>query len=635
MGKPEKYDFSGWATKSNIKCSDGRTILKHAFKNNSGKNVPLVWNHNHNEASNVLGHAYLEDREEGVYAYCSFNGTENAKNAKELVEHGDIASLSIFANKLQQTSNKEVVHGNILEVSLVLAGANPGASIDYVVEHADTEESESATIYNDEETLEMFHSEEVNEENTIQNNDSNQDAQANQDDQTHQEDSSDKNGEADQNSDLEHNEKTNENNGSDDQNNSDSTLSHKDKEGGKEKTVEEIVNSMTEEQKQVLYLLVGAAAEEAKNKNTEGEKNMKHNVFDQIKKDNGEVLTHSEFVDIIEEAKTSTGSLKKAFLAHSITNIENLFPEERAAGAPETVSRDMEWVAQVMGAVSHSPFSRVKSMYFDITGEQARAKGYIKGHQKAEEVITALKRSVSPQTVYKLQKLDRDDVVDITDFDVISYIKSEMRTMLNEELARAMLIGDGRSVEDEHKISTEHIKPIWGDSEVYTVKRVLERPANISDEAFAKMLIKEVIKARKLYKGSGNPTFYTTEDMLTNMLLIEDKNERVIYDTVEKLKTALRVKDIVTVEPMEGASRTEGNFTYELLGLFVNMRDYKVGADKGGAVNMFDDFDINYNKLEYLIETRCSGALVKPYSAISFELKKAASASPAAPANNN
>lgn len=593
MGKPEKYDFSGWATKCNVKCSDGRTILKHAFQDDNGKTVPLVWNHNHVEADNVLGHAYLEESDKGVYAYCSFNETEQGRNAKELVQHGDITSLSIFANKLKQNANKEVMHGIIREVSLVLAGANPGASIDYVMAHADETESEDATIYNDETKLEMFHAEPENP-----------------------------NPEENKDKDLEHKD---ENNGSGDQHsdpnpeeNKDKNLEHKEGEPGKEeKTVQDVINTMNEEQLNVLYLLVGAAHEEAKNG---GKQEMKHNAFDEITNDKGEVLTHDEFVQIIAEAKKN-GSMKDAFLAHGITNIDVLFPEAKAAGAPETVSRNMEWVAKVMAAVSHSPFSRVKSMYFDITGEQARAKGYIKGHQKVEEVITALKRKVEPQTVYKLQKLDRDDVIDITDFDVIAYLKGEMRTMLDEELARAILIGDGRAVDDEHKISTDHIKPVWQDSEVYTVKRVLQREAGASEEAFAKAFIKDVVRARKLYKGSGNPVLFTTEDMLTNMLLIEDKNERVIYDTVEKLKTALRVSDIITVEVMEGASRRDSSFQYNLLGLLVNLKDYKVGADKGGSVNMFDDFDINYNKYEYLIETRCSGALVKPYSAISFEEK--------------
>ena len=563
MAKPEKYDFSGWATKYNVKCSDGRTILKHAFKEDDTKVIPLVWNHNHVEADNVLGHAYLEERDEGIYAYCSLNDTEQGKNAKELVQHGDITSLSIFANKLKQNGNKEVMHGVIREVSLVLAGANPGASIDYVVAHADDSESEDATIYNNENALEMFHAEEKPDDTGTKKED------------------------------------------------------NPAKKEEKDKTVQDILDTMNEEQLNVLYLLVGAAHEEAKNG---GKEEMKHNAFDEIKNDKGEVLTHSEFVEIITEAKQK-GSVKDAFLAHGITDIGNLFPEDKAVGGPETVSRNMEWVAKIMGTVHHTPFARVKSSLIDITGEQARAKGYVKGNQKVEEVITALKRSTSPQTVYKLQKIDRDDIVDITDFDVIAYLKSEMRVMLDEELARAFLIGDGRSAEANDKINPINIRPVWGDSETYTVKRVLERASGASDEAFAKAFIKDVIKSRKLYKGSGNPTLFTTEDMLTNMLLIEDKNERVVYDTVEKLKTALRVSDIVTVGPMEGANRKDEHNQYNLLGVLVNMRDYNVGADKGGNVNMFDDFDINFNKYEYLIETRCSGALVKPFSAITFEEK--------------
>ena len=563
MAKPEKYDFSGWATKYNVKCSDGRTILKHAFKEDDTKVIPLVWNHNHVEADNVLGHAYLEERDEGIYAYCSLNDTEQGRNAKELVQHGDITSLSIFANKLKQNGNKEVMHGVIREVSLVLAGANPGASIDYVVAHADDSESEDATIYNDENALEMFHAEEKPDDTGTKKE-------------------------------------------------GDSTKKYK-----KEKTVQEIIDGMSDEERAVLNLLVGAAYEEAKNG---GKEEMKHNAFDEIKNDKGEVLTHSEFVEIIAEARQK-GSVKDAFLAHGITDIGNLFPEDKAVGGPETVSRNMEWVAKIMGTVHHTPFARVRSSLINITGEQARAKGYVKGNQKVEEVITALKRSTSPQTVYKLQKIDRDDIVDITDFDVIAYLKSEMRVMLDEELARAFLIGDGRSAESNDKINPINIRPVWGDSETYTVKRVLERTQGASDEAFAKAFIKDVIKSRKLYKGSGNPTLFTTEDMLTNMLLIEDKNERVVYDTIEKLKTALRVSDIVTVEPMEGANRKDASNQYNLLGVLVNMRDYSVGADKGGNVNMFDDFDINFNKYEYLIETRCSGALVKPFSAITFEEK--------------
>lgn len=574
MNKPEKYDFSGWATKCDIKCSDGRTILKHAFASDDGKVVPLVWNHNHIEADNVLGHAYLESRDEGIYAYCSFNETEQGNNAKELVQHGDITALSIYANKLQQNNNKEVMHGIIREVSLVLAGANPGASIDYVVAHADESESTEATIYNDENSITLFHAEEESK----------------------------KEEKKEENKDME------------------------EKETKNNKTIQDVIDSMTEEQKNVLYYLIGYAAEEeskkSDNKSEEGEKEMKQNAFDTVKEQNNEdVLTHGEFETIMNEAKRN-GSVKDSFLAHGITDVGNLFPEVKAvSAAPETVSRNMDWVAKIMGSVHHTPFSRVKSTYMDITGEQARAKGYVKGKQKVEEVVAALKRTTTPQTVYKLQKMDRDDVIDITDFDVIAYLKNEMRVMLDEELARAFLIGDGRSSDSNDKINPLNIRPVWGDSETYTVKRVLEKAQGATDEAFAKEFIKDVIKSRKLYKGSGNPTLFTTEDMLTNMLLIEDTTGRVIYDTIEKLKTALRVSDIVTVEVMENATRSDEKNKFNLLGILVNMRDYNVGADKGGAVSMFDDFDINYNKMEYLIETRCSGALVKPFSAISFEEK--------------
>lgn len=604
MGKPEKYDFSGWATRCNVKCSDGRTILKHAFKDDDGKVVPLVWNHNHVEADNVLGHACLEAREEGIYAYCSFNDTDQGKNAKELVQHGDITALSIFANKLQQNNNREVMHGIIREVSLVLAGANPGASIDYVVAHADDSESEEATIYNDENALEMFHAE------TQENNP----APENKEDLENKEDNQDQQSTPENDQQLDKN-PVEENKPESDPNQE--NLEHKDdpaKEEKKEKNIKDILDSMTEEQREVLYFLVGMAHEEAKNG---GKEEMKHNAFDEIKNDKGEVLTHSEFVEIMAEAKKN-GSLRDTFLAHGITDVGNLFPEDKAVNnGPFTVSRNMEWVAKVMNAVHHTPFARVKSFYFNITGEQARAKGYVKGNQKVEEVVAALKRSTPPQTVYKLQKIDRDDVIDITDFDVIAYLKSEMRVMLDEELARAFLIGDGRSVDSNDKINPLNIRPVWQDSETYTVKRVLER----GEGNFAKDFIKDIIRSRKLYKGSGNPTLFTTEDMLTEMLLIEDGQGRVIYDTVERLKTALRVSDIVTVEVMEGAYRRDSSYQYNLLGLLVNMRDYNVGADKGGNVSMFDDFDINYNKYEYLIETRCSGALVKPYSAISFEEK--------------
>lgn len=566
MGKPEKYDFSGWATRNNRKCSDGRTILKHAFKENDGATVPLVWNHDHQDQESVLGHAYLENREEGVYAYCSFNDTEKGKHAKQLVQHGDIVALSIYANQLKQNSNKEVIHGNIREVSLVLAGANPGAYIETVLTHSDEDEEEAKIYHVDgSDTLEMYHAEEKPKE------------------EPKQEAGADKK---------------------------------------EKKTIQEVVDSMTEEQKQVLYLLVGAAAEDS-NSNNKGENEMKQNIFEGITKEDGTELTHAEVMDIIKEAPKA-GSLKEAFLAHGITNIGDLFPlEKNVSNVPETVDRDQTWVGKVMNAVKHTPFSRVKSMYMDITADAARAKGYVKGNQKVEEVVAAFKRKTEPQTIYKLQKLDRDDVIDITDFDVVAWLKAEMRGKLEEEIARAILIGDGRSPDSDDKINPLNVRPIYGDSAVYTVKRVLNTVAEDDAEQtkFAKALIRDVIKSRKLYKGSGNPVFYTTEDDLTGMLLIEDNQGRVIYDTVEKLKTALRVSDIVTVPVMENLIRTEGDNQYKLHGLLVNLRDYNIGADKGGAVSMFDDFDINYNKYEYLIETRCSGALVKPYSAISFEEK--------------
>lgn len=581
MVKPEKYDFSGWATKNNIRCSDGRTIKPDAFAEQDGATVPLVWNHNHVDADNVLGHAILENRGQGVYAYCYLNNTEQGNNAKELVSHGDICALSIFANQLKQNGG-DVIHGAIREVSLVLAGANPGAKIENVMSHGENCDEE-AIIYNNNDALDLQHSEE---------------------DKKMEEKKEEKKEEP---------------------------------KAEEEKTVKDVIDSMTEEQKSVMYALIGEAieqtkAEEAKESNEE-EKNMKHNAFEKENENEQETLSHSELNALIKEAKDNGKSLKNTFLAHgidnteylehSITNVGNLFPEAQLADkVPALVSRDMDWVSNVMGAVKHTPFSRVKSTYANITGDEARAKGYVKGKQKVEEVITALKRTTDPQTVYKLQKMDRDDVIDITDFDVVAWIKGEMRIMLNEELARAILIGDGRESSSNDKINPLHIRPVLGDEATYTIKRSLVRAENETDEAFAKDFIHDVIRSRKDYKGSGNPTLYTTEDMLTSMLLIEDTTGRVIYDTMDKLKTALRVKDIVTVPVMEGVSRKDGDTTtYNLMGILVNLNDYNVGADKGGSVNMFDDFDINYNKYEYLIETRCSGALVKPYSAISFEEK--------------
>ena len=578
-----KYDFSGWATKNNIKCSDGRTILRDAFKHNDGQTVPLVWNHQHNESANVLGHAVLENREEGVYAYCTFNDTEAGKNAKLLVEHGDVTALSIYANQLKQNGSN-VMHGTIREVSLVLAGANPGAFIDSIIRHGEFCEDE-AVIYTGE-NLSLEHADQKPS------------------------DKDDKAGEDDK---------------------GDGKV-----EGNKQKTIKDVVDSMSEEQKNVLYALVGQALEgkemaqsaiEENNIEDGGEQEMKHNVFEGKETDNKDVLSHDAMETIFKDAKRY-GSLKESFLAHAdqygIKDIEWLFPDAKNVNMPpDFIKRDDSYVQKVMRGVHHVPFSRIKSMHADITADQARAKGYIKGKLKKEEVFTLLKRTTSPTTIYKKQKLDRDDVIDITDFDVVAWLKMEMRMMLDEEIARAILVGDGRLSSDDDKINEMCIRPIATDADLYCVKAKVSVAAAATEDEIAKAFIRTVIKSRKEYKGSGSPTLFTTEDILTNCLLLEDKNGRIIYDTVEKLATALRVKEIVTVEVMEGAKTKVEEQEKPLMALMVNLVDYYVGADKGGAVNMFDDFDIDYNQQKYLMETRCSGALVKPFSAIAVALDKA------------
>lgn len=579
-----KWDFQGWATRHNVLCSDGRTIKENAFKDSDKKKVPLVYNHNHKEADNVLGHALLEYRKEGVYAYGKFNETPQGLNAKELVRNGDITALSIYANQLKQDKSKNVLHGNIRELSLVLAGANPGAYIDTVLIHSeDGVDTEEAVMYNNAE-FEIVHSDD-------------------EEDKT--------------NKDLTHQE-------TDDKNKKPSEEEKKNMD--KNKTIQQVFDTLNDEQKLMVEALVGAALEEKENENPEGDnKNMKHNAFDANGQDQlgNDVLTHDEFKAVLEDAKKG-GSLADAFIAHSITNVDVLFPEAQALNqTPELISRDMDWVSKVMNAVSKSPFANVKSTAVNITAEQARAKGYVKGTQKVEEVISALRRKTTPTTIYKFQKMDRDDIIDITDFDVVVFIKAEMRVMLDEEIARAILLGDGRSNVDPDKVNPLNIRPVYGDDSVYTVSRILTHTAGTTDAQKAKKLIQDIIRARKLYKGSGNPSFYTTEDQLTEMLLLEDTNGRVIYDTIEKLQTALRVKEVVTVPVMEGVNRVVGDDQFNLLGLLVNLTDYNVGANKGGNINFFDDFDLNYNKMEYLIETRISGALKKPYSAISFEEKTA------------
>ena len=655
----KKYDFSGWATKANLLCSDGRIIRQNAFEECDGMKVPLVWNHQHNNPDEVLGHALLENRDEGVYAYCSFNDTDAGQNAKLLVQHGDVNQLSIYANKLKQ-QGCNVIHGVIREVSLVLAGANPGAYIDSVMMHGD-DSFEEGMIYSGEDfdyVAPLTHSDtcknnekgekEVAEEtkkpetkpeseetvadvfNTLSEKQKKavyvligqaiEDAKSEspkepaKDEMEHSKCGS---GSDDDKKKLEHSKCGS----SDDE----KKLEHaKDEmEDDPDETVEDVFNTLTEKQKKIVYALVGMAREgmdETTDKENEGgEDNMKHNIFENDANNEQEVLTHADMEEIMADAKRN-GSLKDAVLQHGITDIEYLFPDAQATDkVPGFIKRDDTWVAEIMNNVHHTPFSRIKSVFADITEADARAKGYIKGNLKMEEVFTLLKRITTPTTIYKKQKLDRDDVVDITDFDVVAWLKTEMRMMLDEEIARAVLVGDGRSSSSNDKINEQNVRPIWTDDDVYTVKVGIELKSDATDDDKAKAFIRNTIKSRKNYKGSGNPFMFISEDMLTNCLLLEDTNQRVIYDTIEKLATALRVKKIVPVPVMDGLTRTVGSKTHELAGIYVNMADYNIGADKGGAVNMFDDFDIDYNAQKYLIETRCSGALTVPYSAVAIE----------------
>lgn len=587
----DKYDFSGWATRVGLKCSDGRTIMKDAFKHNDGQVVPLVWNHQHNDPNEILGHALLENRPEGVYAYCSFNDTESGNTAKLLVQHGDVNALSIYANQLKQNMSN-VMHGNIREVSLVLAGANPGAFIDSIIVHGE-ESDEEAIIYTGEELV-LEHAG-CGSSNTKKKKELEHASENNQIDKIKKE-------------------------------NSEMAIENM----NNEKTLADVFNTLNEEQKTVVYAMIGQVLEDAGIDDEGDDEDMKHNVFDNDYEGNNDFLSHSQMETIIADAKRY-GSMKESFLAHAenygITNIDYLFPEAQSLNtSPEFIKRETGWVSKVMNSVHHTPFSRIKSMFADITEDDARAKGYIKGKLKKEEVFSLLKRTTTPTTIYKKQKIDRDDVIDITDFDVIAWLKSEMRLMLDEELARAFLVGDGRLSSSDDKINETNIRPIWKDEDLYTIKAVIEAPTTATSDVKAKAFIKAVIKSRKDYKGSGNPTLFTTEDMLTDCLLIEDSNGRIIYESAEKLATTLRVKEIVTVPIMENLSRTDGSGnTLNLMAILVNLSDYNVGADKGGAINMFDDFDIDYNQQKYLIETRCSGALIKPYSAIAIEFKAVSS----------
>ena len=585
--KRSKYadcDFKGWATKFGILCADGRIIQHGAFDDIDGAKVPLVYNHDHNSINSVLGHAYMECKKDGVYAYGYFNGSEAGQIAKDAVQHGDMDSLSIWANHLQQRG-PYVQHGEIKELSLVLAGANPGAYIeDVALAHGDTIDNDDyeAYIYSGE-SLELMHSNEEGEDEVAN------------------------------------------------------------------KSIQDVVDTMTPEQKDAFYTAVGSAlaedpsaledddyedeeyeeeddedVEDPDEEYEEEDDNMgaiAHNLFEGSNTDNGDVLSHSEMQEIIEDGKRY-GSMKESFLAHGITNIEYLFPDAKNLNTPpDFIARDQGWVTEVMNGVHHTPFSRIKSTFADLREDEARARGYIKGKLKKEEVFSLLKRTTTPQTIYKKQKIDRDDVIDITDFDVIVWLKAEMRMMLNEEIARAVLVGDGRLVSSDDHIKEDNIRPIWKDADLYTIKYPIAITKDTSAAEKANAFIEACVRARIEYKGSGNPKLFAPESIITECLLLKDKNGRIIYDNIDKLATACRVSKIVSVPVMENLTRVDKTDTLTLQGIIVNLQDYNIGADKGGAINMFDDFDIDYNAQKYLIETRISGALIKPLSAIAIETK--------------
>ena len=590
------YDFSGWATKANVKCFDGLTIAPNAFKECDGQVVPVVWNHDHSSPDNVLGHALLQNRKDGVYAYVKMNDSPSGQTAKACVDNGDIDAMSIYANGIQK-AGKTVMHGMIKELSLVIAGCNPGALIDEVVKHSadGTEEDGSeAFIYTDS-GLSLKHGLDP-DDNLLEDED------------------------------LQHSD--------------DSSEGDKEKKGetkmadANEKTVKQVFDTLTEEQKNVVYAIIGSALDDGKdgegNDNNDGEEEKTmHHCFEN-KKD-GTVLKHSlDDINGIIATASKHGTLRDAFLdagitgdelAHSIENMDYLFPDDHNLDTvPRIVDRDQTWVDKVMNSVHHVPFARVKVMFADLTEDEARAKGYIKGNYKKEQVFKLLKRSTTPTTVYKKQRFDRDDIVDMSTMDVVGFVKKEQRGKLNEELGMAFLIGDGRDDASDDKINELNIRPIFNDDDFYTIKVVVQPGTNATEDAKAKATIKSIIKARKEYKGSGSPTFYTTDDVLTDMLLLEDGIGHPLYADEAALARKLRVKEIVTVPRMEGRKGVKGG---DLLGIVVNLADYTVGADKGGEVNMFDDFNIDYNQLIYLIETRCSGAMTTPYGAMAIEMDAA------------
>lgn len=570
-----KYDFSGYATRNDLPCGDGRTIRHNAFKDNDGQKVPLVWNHQHDSVENVLGHALLENRDDGVYAYCTFNETQAGADAKELVKHGDVCSLSIYANKLKQIGG-DVIHGCIREVSLVLAGANPGAYIETVMAHSsdgiETEEIESLEANYDERIM-------------LYSDDNFQHA----DEESKKEEKKD--------------------------------MATEDK----EKTVKDVWDTLTEEQKTVVYAMLGQALEDAgvTDEEEEGEKEVKHNIFDHDEKEQDNVLMHSEFQEAVIGDAKRFGSMKDSFLAHAaeygINELEDyLMPEYKQVNGttPEFIKRDTGWVGVVMNGVKHSPFSRIKTVYADITEDQARAKGFFKGNYKKEEVFGLLKRQTTPTTVYKKQKMDRDDVVDITSFDVIAWLKGEMRVMLDEEIARAILIGDGRNNSDEDKINESCIRPIASDDDLFTIKYQVDVAAAATTAQKVTAAIDAAVLAQVDYDGSGNVTLFTTKEFIAQAKILKDGQGYRLYKGTSDIADAMSVNKIVEVPVMKNYTGSKGG---SLIGVIVDLSDYTVGADKGGAINMFDDFDIDYNQQKYLIETRCSGALTKPKSAIALE----------------
>lgn len=593
----ESYDFSGWATYNDLLCTDGRTIRKDAFIDQDGETVPIVWQHKDDSIVNVIGHALLKNQPEGVRAYGKFNDTPMGQHAKEAVRNRDITHLSINANHVKQKAGN-VLHGRIKEVSLVLAGANPGAFIDFpILTHAD------GTVEEIVDECDIFTGVPITTGDEIEH----ADEKKKEDKEEEKTDMADEKKAPETKND--------------------------------ERTVQDVLDTFNEEQRTVLNYIVGQVlaeagvsddeedGEDAKHDDDGGEEFMHWNAFENDTADRGIELTHEDMTQIFEDARRC-GSLRTAVEAfadsfeHSIDDIDILFPEvkEYNSGAPEFVKRQDAWVSRVWAGVHKSPFSRVKTTFADITEVEARAKGYIKGYQKLEEVFGLLKRSTTPQTVYKLQKLDRDDIIDITDFDVVSWIKGEMRMMLNEELSRAILIGDGRTPGAEDKINEENIRPIWTDDDFYTIHKTVTIAADASNYDISEGIIEATLRARKDYKGSGTPVAFFEPDMLTTMLLAKDGVGRRIYNSVADLASALRVTEIIEVPVFEGAVREDKQHNkFDLLGIVVNLNDYNVGADKGGEVNMFDDFDIDYNRYSYLIETRCSGALVRPYSAIVIE----------------